>query len=49
MYVFLSQTLSESISSIQGGVVATPGYDEIVACTYAGKYHIKPIGLFHLT
>ncbi|XP_071787420.1 BBSome complex member BBS7-like [Asterias amurensis] len=31
-----SQTLSESISSIQGGVLATAGYDEIVACTYAG-------------
>ncbi|XP_022086868.1 Bardet-Biedl syndrome 7 protein homolog [Acanthaster planci] len=31
-----SQTLSESISSIQGGTVATPGYDEVVACTYAG-------------
>ncbi|XP_070553841.1 BBSome complex member BBS7-like isoform X2 [Ptychodera flava] len=31
-----SQTMSESVGSIQGGVVKTAGYDEIVACTYAG-------------
>ncbi|XP_072040568.1 BBSome complex member BBS7-like [Amphiura filiformis] len=31
-----TQTLSESVSSVQGGVVASAGYDEIIACTYAG-------------
>ncbi|XP_071846430.1 BBSome complex member BBS7-like isoform X1 [Apostichopus japonicus] len=31
-----SVSLSESISSLQGGVVASQGYEEIVACTYAG-------------
>ncbi|PIK61079.1 putative Bardet-Biedl syndrome 7 protein [Apostichopus japonicus] len=32
-----SVSLSESISSLQGGVVASQGYEEIVACTYAGQ------------
>ncbi|XP_019647281.1 PREDICTED: Bardet-Biedl syndrome 7 protein homolog [Branchiostoma belcheri] len=31
-----SHQLNESVTSIQGGVVATAGYDEIVAATYAG-------------
>ena len=31
------QTCSESITSVQGGVVASAGYDEIVCSTYAGK------------
>ncbi|XP_006819865.1 BBSome complex member BBS7-like, partial [Saccoglossus kowalevskii] len=30
------QTMSESVGSIQGGIVATQGYDEVLACTYAG-------------
>ncbi|ELU07577.1 hypothetical protein CAPTEDRAFT_117810 [Capitella teleta] len=31
-----SQQCSESITSICGGVVSTPGYDEVVCSTYAG-------------
>ncbi|VDI19216.1 Bardet-Biedl syndrome 7 protein [Mytilus galloprovincialis] len=31
-----NHTLSESVTSVQGGCVATPGYDEIVCTTYAG-------------
>ncbi|XP_063422996.1 Bardet-Biedl syndrome 7 protein homolog isoform X1 [Mytilus trossulus] len=31
-----NHTLSESVTSVQGGCVATPGYDEIVCSTYAG-------------
>lgn len=31
-----STSLSESVSSLQGGVVACQGYNEVVACTYAG-------------
>ncbi|XP_033106003.1 Bardet-Biedl syndrome 7 protein homolog isoform X2 [Anneissia japonica] len=31
-----SQTLSESVSSIQGGIVGSGGHDEVVCCTYAG-------------
>ncbi|XP_072170884.1 BBSome complex member BBS7-like [Diadema setosum] len=31
-----STTLSESVSSIQGGVVNSSGFDEVIACTYAG-------------
>ncbi|XP_046325809.1 Bardet-Biedl syndrome 7 protein homolog isoform X2 [Haliotis rufescens] len=31
-----SHTCSESVTSVQGGVVTTPGYDEIVCSTYAG-------------
>ncbi|XP_071950481.1 BBSome complex member BBS7-like [Antedon mediterranea] len=31
-----SQSLSESVSSIQGGVVGSGGHDEVVCCTYAG-------------
>ena len=35
---FLSflQTCTESVTSVQGGVVSTPGYDEIICSTYAG-------------
>ena len=39
--VCVLQTLSESVSSIQGGVVNSSGFDEVVACTYAGKKHTK--------
>ena len=31
------QACTESITSIQGGVVGASGYDEIVAATYAGE------------
>ncbi|KAK6172249.1 hypothetical protein SNE40_015952 [Patella caerulea] len=31
-----NHTCSESVRSIQGGIVNTPGYDEIVCSTYAG-------------
>ncbi|PVD34246.1 hypothetical protein C0Q70_05514 [Pomacea canaliculata] len=31
-----SHTCSESVNSVQGGVVSTAGYDEIVCSTYAG-------------
>ena len=36
--LFLSslQTCTESVTSVQGGVVSTPGYDEIICSTYAG-------------
>lgn len=30
------QQLSESVTSVQGGVIATQGFDEIVCSTYAG-------------
>ena len=30
------QVCSESVTSVQGGIVATPGYDEVVCSTYAG-------------
>ena len=30
---------SDSITSVQGGVVSNAGYDEIVCSTYAGKTH----------
>ena len=37
MWLILSfQTVSESVTSIEGGVVSAPGYDEIVCATYAG-------------
>ncbi|XP_041358571.1 Bardet-Biedl syndrome 7 protein homolog isoform X2 [Gigantopelta aegis] len=31
-----SHTCSESVTSVQGGVVSSPGYDEIICTTYAG-------------
>ena len=35
---FLSfQNCGESISSIEGGVIGTPGYEEIIATTYTGE------------
>jgi len=44
-----SQACTESITSIQGGVVGSSGYDEIVAATYAGwvfglTSHPRPYG-----
>ena len=33
------QTCSESVTSVQGGVIASAGYDEIVCATYAGKIY----------
>ena len=38
MFDLLLQTCNESVTSIQGGVVSSPGYDEIICTTYAGKY-----------
>lgn len=32
------QTCNESITSVQGGIVASAGYDEIVCSTYAGMW-----------
>jgi hypothetical protein len=34
---FILQQLSESVTAVQGGVIATQGFDEIVCSTYAGK------------
>ncbi|KAK3099890.1 hypothetical protein FSP39_011300 [Pinctada imbricata] len=51
-------SLNESVTSVQGGVIATQGYDEIVCATYAGwvsaltsEPHIKESGpdVYHLT
>ena len=30
------QVCSESVTSVQGGIVSSPGYDEVVCSTYAG-------------
>ncbi len=32
-----SENFNESISSVQGGCIGTPGYTEIIVCTYSGK------------
>ena len=36
------QSLNESVTSVQGGVVATQGFDEIVCATYAGMSNNFP-------
>jgi len=38
MYDVQFQTCSESVTSVQGGIVGAAGYDEIVCSTYAGKH-----------
>lgn len=35
------QQLSESVTSVQGGVIATQGFDEIVCSTYAGQNDLR--------
>ncbi|XP_046582061.1 Bardet-Biedl syndrome 7 protein homolog isoform X2 [Haliotis rubra] len=42
-----SHTCSESVTSVQGGVVTTPGYDEIVCSTYAGWLFSLTSAPFH--
>ena len=34
--VFIQQNCGESVSTIEGGVVGSGGYDEIMASTYTG-------------
>lgn len=44
---FIFQQLSESVTAVQGGVIATQGYDEIVCSTYAGKTDLEQVHKVH--
>ena len=38
----LSHSCGESITAVEGGIVGTAGYEEVVAATYTGKVFRVP-------